>query len=206
MERLVFEHGSWRAYRWVTPVFAANVYLVAPADGALAMLVDAGGRAKEIIRALEEFRLELAYIVLTHKHLDHSFAARKLRRATGARILAGRGDTLRKKPYSRGGPVLDHGDVITLGALRAEVISTPGHTRGGISLHLPGAVFTGDTLFEGGIGRTDLPGGSLRKILHSINEKLLAFPDETVVYPGHGPPSTVGKERRTNPFLTGELP
>jgi len=202
---LVFDHGAWKAYRWVTPVFAANVYLVAPADGNEAMLVDAGGRAREVVWALKEFRLKLAYIVLTHKHLDHSFAARKLSRATGAPVLAGRGDTLRRKPFGKGGSVLCDGDVIRLGSLEAEIISTPGHTRGGISLHLPGALFTGDTLFEGGIGRTDLPGGSLKKILRSINEKLLVFPDDTVIYPGHGPPSTVGKERRTNPFLTAEL-
>ncbi len=206
MERLEFNHGSWKAYRWVTPMFAANVYLVAPAEGGEAMLVDAGGRAKEIIKALDEFGLKLAYIVLTHKHLDHSFVARKLRRATGARILIEKGDTYRKKPYSKGGSVLHEGDVIRLGELEAKAIATPGHTRGGVSLCLPGAIFTGDTLFEGGIGRTDLPGGSLRKIMHSIKEKLLEYPDDTVIYPGHGPPSTIGRERRSNPFITGQLP
>jgi glyoxylase-like metal-dependent hydrolase (beta-lactamase superfamily II) len=99
--------------------------------------------------------------------------------------------------------LLSDGDVIRTDGLELKVIHTPGHTPGGICLKGKGLVFTGDTLFMMGIGRTDLPGGNARKLLDSIHGRLLVLPDETVIYPGHGPSSTIGEERRANPYLNG---
>ena len=197
----VFDHKSWKALRWTASLFASNIYLILPSKGDEAMLVDAGGRAKEVLRALKQEGRKLKWIVLTHGHFDHTTAANKLSRATKARILIGKEEAGRSKPYRDGGKALEDGDVIRVGNIDVKVIATPGHTRGGISLYLPGAVFTGDTLFAGGIGRTDFKGGSMEAIMQSIKEKLLALPDDTAVYPGHGPPSTIGRERRSNPFI-----
>ncbi len=201
MKPIVFEHGSWTLYRWTATALAGNIYLVMPVESDEALLVDAGGRAKDVRRALEESGRKLKWIVLTHRHWDHTMAAGRIKRSTGARILIGKGESLRKKEFARGGKVLEDGDIVPIGSIKAEVIATPGHTRGGISLRLPGAVFTGDTLFAGGIGRTDLTGGSMEAIYKSITEKLLVLPDDTAIYPGHGPPSTIGKERKSNPFI-----
>jgi len=204
MKPVVFDHDSWTIYRWTTSVFASNVYLVIPQKGEEAMLIDAGGKAKDVIRTLKELGKQLKWIVLTHKHFDHAALADTIRRATGARIVMGKGDAGKSKPIEAGGKALEDGDIIKTGTLSAKVIATPGHTQGGISLSLPGTVFTGDTLFAGGIGRADLRGGDERALMKSIREKLLALSDDTVVYPGHGPPSTIKVERKTNPFLLGE--
>jgi len=203
MTEFLFEHHGWKVCRWTSSMLSANIYLVAPMNGDDALLIDAGGKVREIIRHLKGENLRLKFIVLTHKHLDHSVFARRMRRLTGARIVAGKADLFRPKPFQAGGKALDEGDKLDVGHLEAEIIQTPGHTPGGISIKMPGAVFTGDTLFAGGIGRTDLKGGSMERIMSSIG-KLMNLPDDTVVYPGHGPPSTVGREKAANPFITGK--
>ena len=200
---VIFEHKSWKLYRWTARFLAGNIYLILPEGTDEAMLVDAGGRAGEVVKTLKKMGKRLKWIVLTHRHHDHTGAAWRIKLTTRARIIMGKGDSRRKKSYSRGGKAVGDGDVIPIGSIEAKIIATPGHTRDGISILLPEAVFTGDTLFAGGIGRTDLRGGSLDEIFHSINEKLLTLPDDTAVYPGHGPPSTIGEEKISNPFLTG---
>jgi glyoxylase-like metal-dependent hydrolase (beta-lactamase superfamily II) len=180
------------------------------------MIIDPGDEAREILKSVEDLGLDIKVIVLTHGHLDHIGALKEVAEATGAEVAIHRSDAepLQGQYHSLGAmfglayPVpspperlLEEGDTLDIGELRFSVLYTPGHTLGGICLLGEGVVFTGDTLFNSGIGRTDLPGGSYTELMNSIHDKLLALPDDTVVYPGHGPGSTIGAERRANPFL-----
>lgn len=196
--------------------FGTNCYIIACEKTAEAGVIDPGGDGPKILNIIRERGLKVRYIINTHGHIDHIAANRSVREATGAEILIHEADasclTDYKKslghymPGARNSPPADRtvaeGDMITLGrTIRLIVVHTPGHTVGGISLVGDGFIFTGDTLFAGSIGRTDFPGGSLKQLMHSIREKLLTYPDDTIIYPGHGPSSTLGVERKTNPFL-----
>ncbi|ABZ84403.1 metallo-beta-lactamase family protein, putative [Heliomicrobium modesticaldum Ice1] len=203
--------------RWEAGMLAANCYLVQCPETGEAALIDPGGDGEMLLRRAEEAKAKIVAIINTHGHSDHIAANGDIKKATGATILCHEaeaasiispgknlslyiGASITSPPADR---LLKDGDVLTIGrTVRLEVLHTPGHTVGGICLRGQGVVFTGDTLFHGSIGRTDLPGGSYNQILHSIREKLLALPDDTVVYPGHGPESTIGFERVNNPFLT----
>ena len=181
------------------------------------MVIDPGDDIADILGLIQKHNLQIKQIVITHAHIDHVGGAMKLRAATGAPILLNHNDyTLLKMldlqaawvGMSAPGTVeIEHSigesDTIKAGPLLANVIHTPGHTEGSICLHFPAEnkLIAGDTLFAGSIGRTDLPGGSFDKIIHSLHEKLLALPDETMVVPGHGPITTIGDERESNPFL-----
>lgn len=178
----------------VTGLFASNVYLIVPEGGVEAALIDAGGGVRKVPAYCNKNGLELKYIILTHRHWDHTMAARRLRRATGATVLTSSLDSKTKKPFSEGGCALEEGDRIALGNLSLKVISTPGHTPGGITLALDNSLFTGDTLFANGVGRTDLKGGDYQVLMNSLR-RLFKFPDKTIVYPGHGPNTTIGKEK-----------
>lgn len=195
---------------------ASNCYLVGCERTRQGVVIDPGDEAAVIQRAIEEAQLEITLIVLTHYHFDHIAAAAPLREATGAPVAihADEAELLQNPPALfrffqpriptlQADRLLRDGERITVGDLAMQVLHTPGHSPGGISLHLPaeGVVFCGDTLFREGIGRTDFPGGDMGTLEASIRQRLYALDDETVVYPGHGPKTTIGWEKRHNPFV-----
>jgi hydroxyacylglutathione hydrolase len=182
-----------------------------------AMVVDPGDNIPSILARLAQHKLTLKQIVVTHGHIDHVGGAVKLKRATGAPILLNQHDLpllemmemqagwLGIAPPEVAPPdqSADDGLKVGLASLPAEVLHTPGHTEGSICLHFAPQrlLLAGDTLFAGSIGRTDLPGGDPRQILKSLRGRLLVLPDETRVIPGHGPETTIGEERESNPYL-----
>jgi glyoxylase-like metal-dependent hydrolase (beta-lactamase superfamily II) len=182
-----------------------------------AMVIDPGDQIEEILEILRQEKLTLKQIVITHAHIDHVGGAMKLKAATGAPILMNQDDYALLKMLdmqaawvgmrSPGAVEVDEspaeGKVLRIGGISASVIYTPGHTEGSICVYLPEEkkLISGDTIFAGSIGRTDLPGGSFEKIMRSLHDRVLTLPDETVVVPGHGPQTTIGDERETNPFL-----
>jgi glyoxylase-like metal-dependent hydrolase (beta-lactamase superfamily II) len=187
-----------------------------------AIVVDPGDDAPRVLEALRRHGLVCKAVLITHTHIDHVGANQALRDATGAKLMLHEADlplydNLEIQAEWMGGmiaapvraPVDDHvhqGDVVRAGALRAEVLHTPGHTPGSLCFHLDGEkplLLAGDTLFAGSIGRTDLWGGDYDQELGSIKTRLLALPDATRVICGHGPETTIGRERRGNPFLSG---
>ena len=183
------------------------------------MVVDPGDDINGVLALVQKHGLTVKQIVVTHAHIDHVGGAMKLRQITGAPILLNQNDYALLKMLdaqaawvgmASPGKVeidqaLSEGDKLRAGSLEAAVLHTPGHTEGSVCLYFPAQqkLIAGDTLFAGSIGRTDLPGGSLEQILKSLHQRLLALPDETVVIPGHGPLTTIGEERETNPFLAG---
>ena len=182
-----------------------------------AIVIDPGDDVEEVLALLAKHNLKVEQIVITHAHIDHVGGAMKLRAATGAPILLNQNDQALLKMLDvqaawigmkdPGKVEIDRsigdGDTVQAGPLLAEVIFTPGHTEGSVCLYFSTEkkLIAGDTLFAGSIGRTDLPGGSMQKIIKSIHDKVLALPDDTVVVPGHGPITTIGEERENNPFL-----
>ncbi len=205
-------------------MLACNCYVLAERPGADAIVVDPGQRAMDRLRRiLDENRLTPAAVLLTHGHIDHIWSAQKVADTYGCPVyihpedrfmltdpIQGFGPRLAQRALGmlfsepkqlveldKDGQTLDFGDV------SVTVDHTPGHTRGSVVFRVDTAVFTGDTLFRSSVGRTDLPGGSGRDLLTSIVTKLLVLDDDTVVLPGHGPRTTIGHERRTNPFLEG---
>jgi hydroxyacylglutathione hydrolase len=182
-----------------------------------AMVIDPGDEIEDVLVLIRKHNLTVKQIVVTHAHIDHVGGAMKLRAATGAPILLNQNDDALLKMLdvqatwigvANPGKVeidqsIGQGDSVRAGTLTANVIHTPGHTEGSVCLYFPAErkLIAGDTLFAGSIGRTDLPGGSMRKIINSLHEKVLTLPDETVVVPGHGPLTTIGEERESNPFL-----
>jgi len=184
-----------------------------------ALVVDPGDDIEDVLTLVRKHNLQVKQIVITHAHIDHVGGAMKLRAATGAPILLNQNDYALLKMLDAqaawiGVPPpgkvdidssLGQADTVKAGSLSANVMHTPGHTEGSICLYFPAQkkLIAGDTLFAGSIGRTDLPGGSFDKIINSLHEKVLALPDETVVVPGHGPLTTIGEERESNPFLVG---
>ena len=182
-----------------------------------AIVVDPGYDIPRILALLTKHQLSVKQIVVTHAHIDHIASAQSLKQITGAPILYNEGDLplvammgLQATWIGVAVPTVlapDHspadGEVIVVAGIGAEVIYTPGHTEGSLCLYVAaeGLLLAGDTLFAGGVGRTDLPGGNSGKLIASIRERLLPLPDATVVIPGHGGETTIASERRSNPFL-----
>jgi glyoxylase-like metal-dependent hydrolase (beta-lactamase superfamily II) len=199
-------------------MLACNCSVMGDESTGEAIVIDPGDEVEQIQRILTKHRLRAKYIVATHAHIDHVGGIEKLKEATGAAVLMHEDDlplyqNLAMQAEWLGVPApgvaevdqfLNEGDLLRCGTLSLEILHTPGHSPGSISLHLPGEnpmILSGDTLFQGSIGRTDLWGGSLEEILRSIRTRLLVFPDQTPVFPGHGAPTTIGEEREKNPFL-----
>jgi hydroxyacylglutathione hydrolase len=182
-----------------------------------AMVIDPGDDIDDIVAIIDEHKLQVKQIVITHAHIDHVGGAMKLRAKTGAPILLNQNDyaLLKMLDVQAGwlgmkppGDVeieagLAHDETLRAGSLSASVLHTPGHTEGSVCLYFPEEkmLIAGDTLFARSIGRTDLPGGSFEKIMRSLHDRVLTLPDETAVIPGHGPVTTIGEERDGNPFL-----
>jgi glyoxylase-like metal-dependent hydrolase (beta-lactamase superfamily II) len=193
-------------------------YLIGCESSGKAVVIDPAAEADHMLDEAERCGFRVTKIINTHGHVDHIMGNAEMQDKTDAPILMHEADVglmtsqpqemfqmFGGRPSPPADETLGDGDVINLGDLSLEVLHTPGHTPGSICLHIPGAILTGDTLFVGGIGRTDLPGGSLPALLSSIKDKLFVLPGKTVVYPGHGyapnPTSTLDEEIRTNPYL-----
>ncbi len=195
---------------------ATNCYIVGSDSTRKGMVIDPGAEAKTILKSIEKTGLSIELIVVTHSHFDHIGAVNSLKDATGARLAVGSG-TEKQSPGAfvklvaamSGGSAripepdlfLKDGDKIDIDDLHFEVLFTPGHSPDEISLYGHGVLFSGDTLFNAGIGRTDFPGCSYKQLESSIKTKLYILPDNTIVYPGHGPATTIGDEKRGNPFI-----
>lgn len=193
-----------------------NCYLVSCEETREAIVIDPGGDAARILRAVAEDGLALRLIVATHAHFDHVMANADLQKASGAPIGVGRADAeeltkpvrifglpMLGAPSPAADRLLDDGDEVVVGTEALRVLCTPGHSTGGISLYYAPQplVFSGDVLFRMGIGRTDLPGGDFDTLARSIRSRLYTLPDDTIVYPGHGPATTIGEEKAGNPFV-----
>ena len=198
---------------------ACNCSVVGDEKTHEAMVIDPGDEIEKVLAILQQYNLTVKQIVITHAHIDHIGGAAKLKRLTGAPILLNSNDQMLLKMLDVQASWLGMrppedaaidasvttGDKLQAGSLTADVLHTPGHTEGSICLYFAAEkkLIAGDTLFAGSIGRTDLPGGSYKKIMESLHGPVMALPDETIVVPGHGPLTTIGEERDSNPFLAG---
>ena len=195
---------------------ACNCYVVGDSATKDAVVIDPGGDANEIAAELTRQQLRVNAIVATHAHFDHVIAAQELRELTGAPFYLHDHDRPMLDWYQESGrlflgvelpspPEVDtsasEGDRLTAGSMELEVVHTPGHSPGSISLFGDDVVFSGDTLFARGVGRVDLPGGDERALVAAIKDKIFTLPGDTPVYPGHGPATTVDEEKRLNPFV-----
>ncbi len=192
-----------------------NCYVLGCEATRKAVVIDPGGDADQILRLLQKHQLQLQMVINTHGHFDHIGGNLQLIEATGAELVLHAADSpLLERAAEHAAAFglsatqspapqrqLQGGERLQVGELLLEVIHTPGHTPGGICLLVEGQLFVGDTLFAGSIGRTDLPGGDHQQLIKSIREGLLPLPETTVAHPGHGPATTIGREKLSNPFL-----
>jgi len=208
MAKLVLEHLT------VGPL-QSNCFIVGDEESGEAVIIDPGGDGDMILNAVGRKPWKVTAILNTHAHFDHIGANAMVKNGTGAPLMAPRGDApfisqahISARMYGLemdGSPdpdrLLDDGDSIDLGDEKIKVMSTPGHTPGGATFVTSIGIFPGDSIFAGSIGRTDLPGGDYDTLIESIKSRILSLDDDTPVYPGHGPATTVGREREHNPFL-----
>jgi len=203
--------------------FAQNCRILADPSSQTALVIDPGGSVEEILTVLNDKKLKCLEIWLTHSHLDHCGGVMKLQEATGAKLIAHPAEKemrshVKEICQAYGIPVgtmnncpepetyIHGGEVLSFGPYDFKVLFTPGHSPGHVSFFCPQQKFviSGDALFAGSIGRTDFPGGHHQTLLDSIRQQLFSLPDETRVLSGHGPDTTIGKEKRTNPFFVGD--
>lgn len=205
-------------------IFECNCTVLGDEETRRALVIDPGDEPQAILACLERLNLKLETILHTHAHIDHIGATKALAEATGAEVLLHPGDRFLYESAAAQAqafglvpptvaPVdrwIEHGDEVRCGSIHGEILYTPGHSPGSVCLRIQGSaqggdeaprLYSGDTLFFGSIGRTDLLGGDMGAILRSIHERLMTLPDETLVIPGHGPMTEIGRERRTNPFI-----
>lgn len=199
----------------VVGMIQANCYLLGDEEAGEAIVIDPGGDTAVILRALQARRLKPVALVATHGHFDHVEGLAGMKRATGAPILVHKADLPLIQGMTTQGLLfgikveaapppdrfLEEGEKIPFGNHALSVVHTPGHSQGSVSLLIDKKVFVGDLLFAGSIGRTDLSGGNYDILIGSVRSKIFTLPDDTTVYPGHGPATTVGVEKRTNPFF-----
>lgn len=200
-------------------IYATNCYIIGCESTKKGIVVDPGGDAGRIMQAVEKKGLDISYIILTHGHFDHIGALKEVRDRTKAEVaihsedvhmLQDPGKSLAVLTGGGTGTVsadilLKDGDLLEVGDLRLEILHTPGHTQGGICIKIgDGVLISGDTLFAGSVGRTDLPGGDFDSLMYSIKTRLVKLPDDTKVYPGHGVATTIAREKQKNPFLAGD--
>ena len=192
----------------------ANCYIISCGADGKAAVIDPGGDGEMILAELDRLNLVVEAVVNTHGHFDHIGANGLLIARTGAPLMIHEADLpflrsasenaafygMRIEPSTVPSRLLTDGDRIDVGETELTVLHTPGHSPGGISILAGNSIFTGDTLFAGSIGRTDLPGGDMDTLMESVR-RILTLDEETTVYPGHGPPTTIGREKRSNPFL-----
>ncbi len=193
-----------------------NCYIIGCEKTRKAAVIDPGGHVEQILEKLKKHQLDVAMIINTHGHFDHIGGNGDLLKATGAELIIHRDDRpllgraaehaaafgLQAEPSPAPTRQLEGGETLQLGELSLQIIHTPGHSPGGICILVDDCLVVGDTLFAGSIGRTDLPGGHHQQLITNIKEKLLPLPEETKVYPGHGPMTTIGEEKLYNPFLS----
>jgi len=202
--------------RVVVGVLQSNSYIVFDQEFGEGLVIDAGEEPQKIIHKIEEKGIKVEGIYVTHCHFDHILAVGELKEALGCKFYIHRADeeVLKRSvedaelylglssfdPPKPDG-YIDDGDEIRVGRNILKVLHTPGHTPGSVSYVFDGGVFTGDTLFAGSIGRTDMFGGDIKLLVKSVVEKLFKLPDQYAIYPGHGPTSTIGIEKKFNPYV-----
>ena len=204
----------------VVGVFAENCWIIGSRRTGEAICIDPGDQPDEILALARDMGVQIKLIANSHAHIDHILGVRGIQQATGAKFLlhpsdldiarqAGQHAALMlgrpvEPPPEPDGTLAD-GDEVEVDGVKLSVLHTPGHTQGSVSYYTDGMLFSGDTLFRGSIGRTDLPGGNYAQEMASIVDRLLALPDDTIVLPGHMEETRIGHERQTNPFVLEEL-
>jgi len=200
---------------FVLGAIQTNCYVVSCPETREAVIVDPGDYSPSLQHYIEEEQLLVKYIINTHSHFDHVGGNKKVKQFTGARLLIHQAEAdvlpqtgtlasmfgLQVDDSPPADAFMAEGDEIRIGRITLHVLETPGHSPGGVTLHTDDVAFVGDTIFAGSIGRTDLPGGSHSTLIKSIKERILPLGDDTVLYSGHGPETTVAREKLHNPFL-----